>query len=358
MFHIKAMRSWLIPLAIGAILLLITPMRPVALSTTAWGTFTLFMTLIVAFMTQPMPIGALALIGLTTAIGCNLIDIKVALAGFGNPSIWLILLAFFISDGFIKTGLGKRIALNFTRWFGHSTLGLAYSLIGVDLLLAPAMPSTTARSGGVVYPIIKALADAMGSKPTDDKSRRKIGAYLIYVGFQGSIITSTMFLTGMAGNPLAQSLARNYHVNITWMNWFLAALIPGILSLLIVPYLIYKLFPPTQKKMPEAPKWAKKQLQVMGRMSIREILMTIVFLIALFLWVLGSTLRINDTLVAFIAVSLILLCKVLTWDDVIAEKSAWNTFIWFSVMVLLAGQLNVVGFIPWLSKQSPCHSTV
>ena len=141
------------------------------------------MTLIVAFMTQPMPIGALALIGLTTAIGCNLIDIKVALAGFGNPSIWLILLAFFISDGFIKTGLGKRIALNFTRWFGHSTLGLAYSLIRVDLLLAPAMPSTTARSGGVVYPIIKALADAMGSKPTDDKSRRKIGAYLIYVGF-------------------------------------------------------------------------------------------------------------------------------------------------------------------------------
>lgn len=345
----KLFRKWLIPLAIGIIILAFLHIKPTGLSPTAWETFALFVTLIAAFITQPLPIGALAVIGLTIAIACKLLDIKTALLGFGNPSIWLILLAFFISEGFIKTGLGRRIALIFTRLFGKSTLGLSYSLLGVDLILSPAMPSTTARSGGVVYPIIKSLAEAMGSKP-DEKTRRKIGAYLIYTEFQGSIITSAMFLTSMAGNPLAQSLAKNYHVTITWMSWFLAALVPGIISLILIPWLIYKLYPPTQKTMPHAKEWANEQLQKMGKMSVKEKCMAVIFVITLVLWVLGSTLNIDATLVAFIALSLILLTGVLSWDQVISEKGAWNTFIWFSVMVLMANQLSVTGFIPWLSK--------
>lgn len=345
----KLIKKWLIPLTIGILVFAILPFRPAGLSSTAWETFALFITLIIAFITQPMPIGALAIIGLTVAITGGLLDIKTALLGFGNPSIWLILLAFFISEGFIKTGLGRRIALIFTKWFGKSTLRLSYSLIAVDLILSPAMPSTTARSGGVVFPIIESLAKAMGSEP-NEKSRKKIGAFLIYTEFQGSIITSAMFLTSMAGNPLAQSLAKNYHITITWMSWFLAALVPGILSLIIIPWLIYKLFPPMQKKMPEAKIWAQKQLNNMGKLSRKEIYMSIIFVIALILWILGGSLKINSTLVAFIALSLILLTNVLNWNDVISEKSAWNTFIWFSVMVLMANQLTTTGFIPWLSK--------
>lgn len=345
----KKLTKWIIPLTIGLLTFALTPIKPAGLTNTAWATFALFIALIAGFITQPLPIGALAVIGLTVAIATNLIGIQNALLGFGNPSIWLILLAFFISEGFIKTGLGKRIALIFTRLFGKNTLGLAYSLIGVDLILAPAMPSTTARSGGVVFPIIKSLAKAMGSEP-NDKTRRKIGSFLIYTEFQGSIITSALFLTSMAGNPLAQSLARNYNVNITWTSWFLAALLPGVISLIFIPWLIYKLYPPMQKHMPQASKWASHQLDEMGKMTSKEIFMSIIFIIALILWVLGSTLKINATVVAFIALALILLTGVLTWDQVISEKGAWNTFIWFSVMVLMANQLSVTGFIPWLSK--------
>lgn len=349
MTNFKSVKKWVIPLLMGLIILVLLPIKPAVLSNTAWETFALFITLIIAFITQPMPIGALATVGLTVAVIGNLIDIKTALLGFGNPSIWLILLAFFISEGFIKTGLGRRIALIFTKWFGKSTLRLSYSLMAVDLILSPAMPSTTARSGGVVFPIIKALAHAMGSEP-DEKSRKKIGAFLIYSEFQSSVITSAMFLTSMAGNPLAQSLASNYHITINWMNWFLAALIPGFISLIFIPWLIYQIFPPTQKKMPQAKSWAQDQLKTMGKMSHTEIAMAIIFIIALVLWILGSTFNISATLVAFIALSLILLTNVLTWDDVISQKSAWNTFIWFSVMVLLANQLSSTGFIPWLSK--------
>ncbi len=68
-------------------------------------------------------------------------------------------------QGFEKTGLGDRVATLFVRAFGKSTLGLAYGLSVAEALVAPAMPSTTARAGGIFMPIISSLALANGSKP-------------------------------------------------------------------------------------------------------------------------------------------------------------------------------------------------
>ena len=68
-------------------------------------------------------------------------------------------------QGFEKTGLGKRVATIFVKWFGKSTLGLAYGLAAAEALLAPAMPSTTARAGGIFMPIINSLSRTAGSMP-------------------------------------------------------------------------------------------------------------------------------------------------------------------------------------------------
>lgn len=297
-----------------------------------------------------MPIGAVSIIGFTIMVLVGVIDTKTAVQGFGNNSIWLIAMAFFISRGFVKTGLGRRIALQFVKLFGKKTLGLAYSLVGVDLILAPATPSNTARAGGIMFPIIKSLSESFGSKP-DDGSERKMGAFLIFTEFQGNLITSAMFLTAMAGNPLAQNLAESTaHVHITWMNWFLAALVPGLVSLIVIPFIIYKIYPPAVKETPNAKTWANHELEKMGKISLAEKFMIGIFIIALALWVVGSFINIDATLTAFIALSLLLLTGVLTWKDILNETGAWNTLVWFSVLVLMADQLNKLGFIPWLSK--------
>lgn len=342
-------KKFILPVVVGIILWLITPIRPEGLSADAWHMFAIFVATIIGCITQPLPIGAVAMIGFTLTVLMGTVDIDPAVKGFGNSSIWLIAMAFFISRGFVKTGLGRRIALQFVKLFGKKTLGLGYSLVGVDLILAPATPSNTARAGGIMYPIINALSKSFGSK-ADDGTARKMGSFLIFTEFHGNLITAAMFLTAMAGNPLAQSLAQHEHIHITWMNWFLAALVPGIVSLIVVPFIIYKIYPPEIKETPDAKSWADNELKDMGHMHRDEKFMIGIFLVALILWVLGSVIDMNATLTAFIALSLLLLTGVLSWSDVLKETGAWNTLIWFSILVMMASQLNELGFIPWLSK--------
>lgn len=338
------------PVLIGLVLWFCTPLRPAALSVAAWRMFAIFLATIVGCITQPLPIGAVSIIGFVVLTLTNVVDIDTAVAGFGNSSIWLIAMAFFISRGFIKTGLGRRIALNFVSLFGKKTLNLAYSIIGVDLVLAPATPSNTARAGGVVYPIIESLADAFHSSPDDNESRKKIGSFLVFAEYHGDIITSAMFMTAMAGNPLAQAFASDANVNISWMSWFLAALVPGIISLILIPFLIYKMYPPKIKETPNAKQWADDQLEEMGKFSTSEKIMTGIFILALISWMTGSLTNIDATTTAFVALGLLLLTGVLNWQDVLKETGAWNTLTWFSVLVMMATQLNKLGFIPWFSK--------
>ena len=343
-------RKFILPIVVGLIIWALTPFKPDALNDQAWYMFAIFVATIIGCITQPMTIGAVSIIGFTIMVLVGIMDTKSAVQGFGNSSIWLIAMAFFISRGFVKTGLGRRIALQFVKLFGKKTLGLAYSLVGVDLILAPATPSNTARAGGIMFPIIKSLSESFGSAPKDG-TERKMGAFLIFTEFQGNLITAAMFLTAMAGNPIAQSLAeKTAHVHITWMNWFIAAIVPGLISLIVVPFIIYKMYPPTVKETPNARKWANEQLDEMGKISLAEKFMIAIFIIALALWVTGSFINVDATLTAFIALSLLLLTGVLNWKDILNETGAWNTLVWFSVLVLMADQLNKLGFIPWLSK--------
>lgn len=342
--------KFILPIVVGLFIWALTPFKPDALNDQAWYMFAIFVATIIACITQPMTIGAVSIIGFTIMVLVGIMDTKSAVQGFGNSSIWLIAMAFFISRGFVKTGLGRRIALQFVKLFGKKTLGLAYSLVGVDLILAPATPSNTARAGGIMFPIIKSLSESFGSTPKDG-TERKMGAFLIFTEFQGNLITAAMFLTAMAGNPIAQSLAeKTAHVHITWMNWFIAAIVPGLISLIVVPFIIYKMYPPTVKETPNARKWANEQLDEMGKISLAEKFMIAIFIIALALWVTGSFINVDATLTAFIALSLLLLTGVLNWKDILNESGAWNTLVWFSVLVLMADQLNKLGFIPWLSK--------
>lgn len=342
-------RGFIWPVIVGVILWLLTPMKPAAVPVAGWHMFALFVGTIIACITRPLPIGGVSILAFALTVLTGTLPMDKAILGFGNSSIWMIAMAFFIARGFIKTGLGRRIALNFVRLFGKKTLGLAYSLIGVDLIMAPATPSNTARAGGVLYPIIKSLAQSFGSDPKDG-TERKIGSFLVFAEYHGDMITAAMFMTAMAANPLVQTLAKSSGVNISWGGWFLAALVPGIISLIVVPWLIYKMYPPEIKETPNAKQWAEKELDQMGKMTLPEKLMAVIFIIALVLWMTGSLTKIDASLAAFLTLGLLLVVGVLSWTDVLHETGAWNTLTWFSVLVMMVGSLTTLGFIPWLSS--------
>ncbi|HAS6347258.1 anion permease [Vibrio sp. IRLE0018] len=322
---------------------------PEGLSEPAWQMMVIFVVTVLSLILAPLPLGAMALLGLTAATLTGVLPIKTALSGFAHPTIWMIAAAFFISRGFISTGFGRRVGYWFISKLGHNSLGLAYGLVLTDLLFAPATPSTTARCGGIIAPLFRSVASAYDSDP-EKGTQNRIGAFLVQCIFQCNAITCAMFLTSMAGNPLAANFAKEQGVEITWAGWAAAAIVPGLLCLFLIPLAMYLFFPPELKKTPEMRAIAREKLQQMGAMSRDEIMVCVTFIGMVTLWVLGPTLGIHATVTALMGLVFLLLSRTITWDAVLSEKEAWHTITWFAVLIMMASELNKLGFIKWFSN--------
>jgi len=372
---VKAGYPWrkaIAPVAVAIILALIPP--PDGLPQHAWWYFAIFAGVIVGLMFEPLPGAAVGLIGVAVVMilapyvyfspeqlakpGFKPAAeaIRWGLSGFSNTTVWLIFAAFMFALGYEKSGLGKRIALLLVKLMGKRTLTLGYAVTIADLIIAPFTPSNTARSGGTIYPVIRNLPALYDSKPNDPSARR-MGSYLMWMAISATCITSTMFLTGLAPNPLAVELVRKTaNVDISWVQWFKAMAPFGILMLLVLPLIGYVLYAPELKGGPEVPAWAAQQLEKQGGMTRREILLAVLVLMALSLWIFGSSF-INATTVAFLVVALMVILGVVTWDDILANKQAWNVLLWFGTLVALASGLAQVGFVKWLAQSIGAHMT-
>ena len=325
---------------------------PEGLSQNAWHFLAIFMAVVIGLILEPIPAALIGFTGVSLIAALGLIgnskaSISWALSGFSNTVIWLIFAAFMFALGYKKTGLGKRISLLMVKYMGKSTLGLGYAVAFSDLVLAPFMPSNTARSAGTIYPIAINIPQIFNSLPDNDP--RKIGSYISWVAIASTSVTSSMFLTALAPNLLAVDLmAKSTQHAITWMEWA-KIMIPIMIPLfLITPWLTYIVYPPTQKKSPEAPAWAAEELKKLGSVTFKEYLMAGLAVIALVLWIFGSDFGIDATTTAICVVSVMLLAGVITWDDLLSEKTAFNVFIWFATLVALADGLRKIGLIKYL----------
>jgi DASS family divalent anion:Na+ symporter len=340
--------KYLLPVAIGLALWLLPV--PAGLKPQAWNMFAIFVATIAGIIVAPLPMSVVAILGATVASLTDVIKFDDVVKSTGTDLVWLILLSFFISRGVIKTGLGRRIALLFVRMLGKKTVGLGYGLGITELIVAPAMPSITARAGGVLLPIARSTAEFLGSHPHDD-SRKKVGSYLMLCGFHANVITAGMFVTAMAGNPLTVKLAADQGVTITWMGWAIAALVPSLLCLALVPIVMAWIVKPEIRETPDATGLAQRELDKMGPVSTAEMKMGVVFVALLLLWVFGEEFDIPASLAAAMGVSALFLLKVLTWQDALEEKSAWDTMIWIALLIMLAAKLNQYGMVAWFGKE-------
>lgn len=309
----------------------------------------IFVATILGIILKVMPMGAVALVGLSATVLTRTLSFTEAFSGFDNQTVWLIVAAFFIARGFTKTGLGSRIAYLFVRMLGKRTLGLGYGLLTTELILSPAIPSNTARAGGVIYPIVNSLSRSFGSDPEMGTARR-MGSFLTMVSIQGTIISSAMFLTAMAVNPYIVDFASAQGISITWGSWALAALIPGLVSLIVVPLVLYKIYPPSVKETPHAAQFADDKLSEMGKIKRSEWIMLGTFVGLLVLWMFGKNFGVSATAAALTGLSALIILDVLHWDDILSEKGAWETLFWFAALVAMASQLSDMGIIEWAGK--------
>jgi DASS family divalent anion:Na+ symporter len=322
---------------------------PEGLAVDAWRLFAIFGVAIVSVVVNAFPILTASVFAVAAAVLTNLLPAEKAYAGFANGTILLIVLAFLVARSVVKCGLGTRIGHLMVSLFGRSGLGLSYSIFLVDTIIAPAFPSNTARSG-VIFPMAFSLADAAGARPGDD-SRRRLGTFLMFSGIASLGLSSALWLTAMAANPLGAEMARAFGVEIGFGSWLLAASVPTITAIVLLPPLLRWLIDPELNETPEAPAAARRALSALGPLRRDEKVVMAAFLGMVLLWGSAATLGLDSTAVAFLGLGVLLVSGVLTLEDIAQEGDVLATFIWFAVLFTLSSQLNELGLMGYLGQR-------
>ena len=329
----------MIVIGVGAVVALIPP--PDGVTREAWTLLAVFIATITGSIAQPLPDSAIVLLGVAASVIFGALKPSEALSGYSDPVVWVCLAALFLSNAIVKSGLGRRLALLFVRAFGKTSLGLGYSLVTTDFVLASMVPSNSARNGGVLLPIVEGINTELGSRP-EDGTAGKLGTFLINLLYQGDVIICATFLSGQAGNFVLARLAKqSAGLDITYTTWFVAGILPALVSLVAVPLLIYRFFPPERKFTPEAADYASLQLKELGRMSTDEIITAATLVVTVFLWATAGTLHEIDTaIVALVAIGVLLASRVIVWKETVASANAWSVFIWYGGLFGLATALG------------------
>lgn len=323
---------------------------PIGLSIKAWHLFAIVLSTIVGYILQPIPMGAIGLTSVVLCVITKTTTVPEALSGYSNSTIWLVVASILFARGFINSGLGTRIAYMLVKSLGASSLKLGYAMLLSDLIVAPATPSNTARAGGILFPIVRSLSSVFGSEASP-ATRKKLGAYLTQTLYQSVVITSMMFITAIASNSLVITFAKQIaNVEISWFTWALAASVPGLICLSVLPIIMHKIYPPEIKETPEAKEFAAKELANMGPMSRNEKTILVIFISALVLWATSQWTKLDATTVAIMAVVIMVWLGSMSYKDLVGESMAWDNLLWMGTLIGLAGLLAKYGFIKWLAN--------
>ncbi|MEZ5284699.1 MAG: DASS family sodium-coupled anion symporter [Vicinamibacterales bacterium] len=336
--------------AVYAVVVLLVP-RPDTVTVEGWRITAIFLATIAGLMIQPLPGAALVIIGLTCFVLIGGLPVPRVLTGFSSPSVWLVLAAMLMSRALRDSGLSRRIALIFVRLVGQTSLGVSYALMMSDVTLATGIPSITARSGGIILPVARSIAELYGSTP--GATSRRLGAFLMTSLYQGSAVACAMFLTGQASNVLIAGLAAKLAgVTITWSSWFMAGIVPGLASCIVVPLVVMRVQTPTVRRTPAAAEFAREQLVAMGPLSRDEAVSLAVFVTVCVLWMTSAWNGLDVTIVALAALGVLIMSGVLTWDTALREKHAWDVFVWYGGLLTMGEILNETGsttaFAEWV----------
>jgi DASS family divalent anion:Na+ symporter len=319
---------------------------PGTLSPQAWHLFAIFAATILSVVIGAFPILTASVLAVAVAVLSGTLTANDAYAGFANPTIVLIIVAFLVARAVVKCGLGERLGHRAISLFGRTTLGLSYSIFIVDAVIAPAFPSNTARSG-VLYPLALSMAQAAGVTP-ERADRHRLGGFLMFSGMASLTLSSALWLTAMAANPLGTAIAKTRGIDITFGSWLIAAVVPTLVCMAVLPYVYYKVMRPEVTSMPEAPAAARKALADLGPLTRDQKIVAATFAGMVALWSVASALGIDVTAVAFLGLGILLATSVLTLDDIAKEGDVLATFIWFASLFTLSDQLNKLGFMEFL----------
>jgi DASS family divalent anion:Na+ symporter len=326
---------------------------PAGLTLPAWHLFAIFIAAIASVLVGAFPLLTSTMLAVAAVVLTGTIAPAKAFGGFANASVLLVVIAFLVAQAVVKSGLGRRISLFMVSRFGRSSLGLAYSIVLTDAVIAPAFPSNTAR-GGVLFPVVLSVAKGSGSQP-DDPEGRRLGGYLMFCAMASLAVSSALWMTATSANPIGIQVAQEFGLQINFGTWFIAASVPALTAIVLLPWIIAKLYPPGVGDTPEAPAAARQALAALGPLSRDERITAVAFALMVSGWIFADALGLNVTSIAFAGLGLLLMTSVLTLDDIAAQGDTLATFLWLAVLFALSGQLNELGFMGYVGQRLASH---
>ena len=322
---------------------------PAGLTLPAWHLFAIFIAAIASVLVGAFPLLTSTMLAVAAVVLTDTLSPAQAFAGFANTSVLLVVIAFLVAQAIVKSGLGQRISLFMVSRFGSSPLGIAYSIVLTDALIAPAFPSNTARAG-VLYPVVLSVAQGSGSHP-DDPQGRRLGGYLMFSAMASLAVSSALWMTATSANPIGIQIAKQFGIDIGFGEWLLIASVPALTALLAIPLILSRLFPPGIRDTSDAPAAARGALADMGSLSRDERITALAFVLMVSGWMVADALKLNVTSIAFAGFGLLLMTNVLTLEDIAKQGDTLATFLWLAVLFALSGQLNELGFMGYVGQR-------
>ena len=328
---------------------------PAGLTAPAWHLFGIFLAAIAAVLVGAFPLLTSTMLAVAAVVLTGTIAPAKAFGGFANASVLLVVIAFLVAQAVVKSGLGRRISLFMVSRFGRSSIGLAYSIVLTDAVIAPAFPSNTAR-GGVLFPIVLSVAQGSGSRP-DDPEGRRLGGYLMFCAMASLAVSSALWMTATSANPIALQIVRESGLAVGFGQWLLVACVPALTAIVALPWLVARLFPPGVGETPQAPVAARAALAELGPLTRSERITAVTFVLMVSGWIFADRLHLDVTSIAFAGLGVLLMTQVLTLDDIANQGDTLATFLWLAVLFALSGQLNELGFMGYVGQRLASHLT-
>ncbi|MBP2636390.1 MAG: anion transporter [Firmicutes bacterium] len=282
----------------------------------------------------------------TTLLGTSK-ALTLALGGFSNTAFALVAGALFLAVAMTQTGLDKRIALFVLSKIGAKTNRVLIGVILVGFILSFFVPSTTARVSCMV-PIVMGIITAFGVN-----RKSSFAAVMMIATAQADSLWNVGIKTAAAQNMIAVGFIKSQlGVDISWLDWFIAAAPFSAIMSVILYYVLMKLMPPETNEIAGGDATVKRLLTEMGPMKLDEKKLLFMSCTLLFLWATEKIVHDFDTsTTTIVAIALMLMpgIGVMNWKDA-QPKINWGTIILFGVGISLGSALLSTKAAAWLAK--------
>ncbi len=313
------------------------------------------------WITEAIPIAATALLPIMLFPLSGGIAISDTVPGYSHPYIFLFVGGFIIAIAIEKWNLHRRMALMIINAVGSNKKQIILGFMLATGFLSMWISNTA--TAAMMLPIGMALVSQVGhgqSGTTDPAFGKALMLSIAYSASIGGVAT----LIGTPPNlVLSGVISSAYGINITFFQWFSIGF-PFALLLMALCwyYLTHFAFTFTGDSIPGGKSDMQQELKSLGKISVEERRVLMVFVLTALAWMLQSYLlqpffpAIDDTIIAISAAVVLFVLpsgkkgeRLLYWEDTL--RLPWGAILLFGGGIALARGFEISGLAEWIGLQ-------